>query len=47
MIQGYAYEDPAYRQAGVSFSVRGLRQVLKTNLPNRWTIRALYLKCWT
>jgi hypothetical protein len=31
MIQGYGYEAPAYRQAGVSFSVRGLRQVLKTN----------------
>ena len=28
---GYGYEAPAYRQAGVSVSVKGLCQVLKTN----------------
>jgi len=33
MLQGcgYGYEAPAYRQAGVSVSVKGLRRVLKTN----------------
>jgi len=28
--QGYGYEAPAYRQAGVSFRVERLRELLKT-----------------
>jgi hypothetical protein len=50
MVKGYGYEAPAYRQAGVWFSVRGLRQILKTNnvtvkryrLPHPYPLTKLY-----